>query len=142
MFALIAVNVAIVIRERPLVYVEGVKNMESRRDYDLQIPPVLRALTREHPGAPVLMNTSVHPEFVAFSGIPLRQTINESDREYLQAALAAPEKQASIVLAFEGDDVDRAVRAHPEGLRPVAHFAMKDQPAGTIYVSDTYAGGR
>jgi hypothetical protein len=141
-FALIAVNAVIVIRERPLVYVEGTKNMQSRREFDLQVPPVLRALTREHPGAPVLMNTSVHPEFVAFSGIPLRQTINESDREYLQAALAAPAKEAAIVVAFDGDDVDRAVRAHPEGLRPVAYFTMKGQPAGAIYVSDTYNGAR
>jgi hypothetical protein len=139
MFVLIAVNVAIMLRERPLVYVESTKNIESRRKYDLEIPAVLRAIAAERPGAPVLMNTSVHPEFVAFSGIPLRQTINESDREYLQAALAAPATHAAVVLAFEGDDVDRAVRAHPEGLRPVRHFAMKGQPAGTIYVSDTYA---
>jgi hypothetical protein len=136
---LIAVNAVVVIRERPLVYVEGTKNAASRRDYDREIPPVLRALAAQYPGAPVLMNTSVHPEFVAFSGIPLRQTINESDREYLQAALAAPAEQAAIVVAFAGDDVDRAVRAHPEGLRAVAHFAMKNQPSGTIYVSDTYA---
>jgi len=142
MFVLIAVNAVLLIRERPLVYVEGTKNLESRSQYDNEVPLVLRALARCYPGAPVLMNTSVHPEFVAFSGIPLRQTINESDREYLQAALAAPAKQAAIVVAFEGDDVDRAVRAHPEGLRPVAHFSMKWQPAGTIYVSDTYAGQR
>jgi len=135
---LIAVNAAIMIRERPLVYVEGTKNIESRRQYDVEIPPVLRALAARNPGAPVLMNTSVHPEFIAFSGITLRQTINESDREYLQAALAAPARHAAIVVAFKGDDIDRAVRAHPEGLRPIAHFAMKDQPAGTIYVSDTY----
>ncbi len=139
MFVVIAVNAGIVIRERPLVYMEGTKNIESRRQYDLEVPPVLRALAARHPGAPVLMNTSVHPEFVAFSGITLRQTINESDREYLQAALAAPARQAAIVVAFEGDDVDRAVHAHPEGLRPVAHFAMRYQPPGTIYVSDTYA---
>ena len=139
MFALIAVNTAILIRERPLVYVEGTKNAQSRRDYDREIPPVLRELAAQRPGAPVLMNTSVHPEFVAFSGITLRQTINESDREYLQAALEAPAKQAAVVLAFDGDDVDRAVKAHPEGLRAVQHFAMKGQPAGTIYVSDTYA---
>jgi len=138
MFLLIAINTGLVIRERPLVYVEGTKNLQSRREYDQQIPPVLRNLAAQRPGAPVLMNTSVHPEFVAFSGLPLRQTINESDREYLQAALAAPAEHAAVVLAFEGDDVDRAVRAHPEGLRAVAHFAMKGQPAGTIYVSDTY----
>ncbi len=138
MFGLIAANAAILIRERPLVYVEGTKNLEARRPYDIEIPPVLRELIAQHPGAPVLMNTSVHPEFVAFSGIRLRQTINESDREYLQAALAAPARQAAIVLAYAGDDVDRAVKAHPEGLREVAHFAAKDQPAITIYVSDTY----
>jgi len=139
MFALIAVNVAILLRERPLVYVESTKNIQSRYQYDIEIPAVLRALAAERPGAPVLMNTSVHPELVAFSGIPLRQTINESDREYLQAALAAPAAHAAVVLAFEGDDVDGAVRAHPEGLRVVRRFAMKGQPAGTIYVSDTYA---
>ena len=132
-------NAAVMVRERPLVYVEGTKNIEARRAYDIEIPPVLRALAAARPGAPVLMNTSVHPEFVAFSGIPLRQTINESDREFFQAALAAPAEHAAIVLAFEGDEVDRAVNAHPEGLRPVRHFATKWLPAGTIYVSDTYS---
>ena len=142
MLALMAANDVILIREHPLVYVEGTKNLAARIQYDVEIPPVLRALTSRRPGAPVLMNTSVHPEFVAFSGIPLRQTINESDREYLQAALAAPAARAAVVVAFDGDDIDRAVKAHPQGLRAVAHFAMKNQPAGTIYVSDTYAEGR
>jgi hypothetical protein len=86
------------------------------------------------------MNTSVHPEFVMFSGIPLRQTINESDREFYQAALAEPAKHAAVVLAFEGDDIDRAVRAHPEGLTLVRRFAAQWQPAGAIYVSDTLSG--
>ncbi len=138
-FLLLAANAVLVIRERPLVYVEGTKNIESRRTYDLEIPPVIRSLLASRQGAPVLMNTSVHPELVAFSGIPLRQTINESDRFIYPAALTAPARHAAIVLAFDGDDIDRAVRAHPEGLRTVRHFAMKDQPAGTIYVSDTYS---
>ena len=141
-FVLIAVNAAIVIREQPLVYVEGTKNLEARRQYDLDIPPLLRALLAQRPGAPVLMNTSVHPEFVAFSGIPLRQTINESDREYLQAALAAPATHAAIVLAYDGDDMDRAVKAHPEGLKAVRRFQIQGQPGITIYVSDTYGAGQ
>ena len=142
MFLLIAANAVILIREHPLCYVEGTKNLASRSDYDREIPPLLRALAAEHPGAPVLMNTSVHPEFVARSGFPLRQTINESDREYLQAALAAPAAQAAIVLAYDGDDVDRAVKAHPEGLTMVRRFQMKDQPGITIYVSGTYGSAR
>ena len=142
MFALIAINAVILIREHPLCYIEGTKNLASRRDYDAEIPPLLRALVARHAGAPVLMNTSVHPEFVARSGFPLRQSINESDREYLQAALAAPAAQAAIVLAYDGDDVDRAVKAHPEGLTMVRRFQMKDQPGITIYVSDTYGSAR
>ena len=119
---LIVVNAGEMLREHPLVYVESTKNIESRRAYDVEIPPVLREAIALHPAGAVLMNTSVHPEFVAFSGIPLRQTINESDREFYQAALASPATHAAVVLAFEGDDVDHAVHAHPEGLRAIRHF--------------------
>jgi hypothetical protein len=139
--AVIAVNAAVVVRERPLVYVESTKNVESRRVYDAEVPEAVRAALAAHPTGAVLMNTSVHPEFVAFSGIPLRQTINESDREYYQAALAAPATHAAIVLAFEGDEIDQAVRAHPEGLTLVRRFNAKYQPAGAIYVSDTSPSG-
>jgi hypothetical protein len=135
--AVIVLNAAVVVHERPLVYVEGTKNIESRRVYDAEVPQAMRALLAARPGGAVLMNTSVHPEFVAFSGIPLRQTINESDREYYQAALAAPATHAAIVLAFEGDEIDQAVRAHPEGLTLVRRFSAQFAPPGAIYVSDT-----
>jgi hypothetical protein len=127
------------LRERPLVYVEGTKNIESRRAYDLQIPPVMRSLLQDRPAGEVLMNTSVYPELVAFTGIPLRQTINESDKEFYEAALAAPASQAAVVLAFDGDDIDRAVKAHPEGLTVVRHFVTPGQPPGTVYVAGASA---
>ena len=40
-----------------------------------------------------------------------------------------------LVLAFDGDEVDQAVKAHPEGLRRCARFSAKGQPDGTLYVS-------
>jgi hypothetical protein len=107
-----------------------------RRTYDELIPPVLRALLAEHPGSGVLMDTSVYPELVAFTGIPLRQTINESDLTIYSDALAAPAAHAAIVLAFDGDQIDRAVKAHPEGLQELYRFRTSGQPAGTIYTSD------
>jgi len=85
----------------------------------------------------VLMITSVYPEIVAQTGIPLRQTINESDLEIYRNALTAPAAHAALVVAFDGDDVDRAVKAHPEGLTAVRRFNTRGQPAGTIYVSGT-----
>jgi hypothetical protein len=142
LFLAVALNAVQMVRERPLVYVEGTKNIEARRPYDQQIPPVLRGLEAERPGSVILMNTSVFPEIVALTGIPLRQTINESDLEIFSEALSAPAAHASIVVAFDGDQIDRAVKAHPEGLTAVRRFATPGEPAGTIYVSGTHSGAK
>jgi hypothetical protein len=125
------------LRERPLVYVESTKNIESRRPYENQIPPALRTLLAQRPGAVILMETSVDPQLVALTGIPLRQTINESDLEIYKAALAAPAAHAGLVLAFDGDEIDRAVQAHPAGLTALRRFTAAGQPSATIYISDS-----
>jgi hypothetical protein len=137
LFALVGLNAWRMMREGPLVYVEGTKNIEARRAYERDIPPVLRALLATRRGGEVLMITSVYPEIVALTGVPLKQTINESDKEFYRAALAAPAAHAALVLAFDGDEVDQAVHSHPLGLTAVRHFATPGQPPGTIYISDT-----
>ena len=138
MAVLVAANAWTMVCERPLVYVEGTKNIAARLPFDRNIPPLLRGLTAQRPGAPVLMNTSVYPELIAFTGIPLRQTINESDQFIYRDALAAPATHAAIIVAFDGDEIDQAVKAHPEGLRAVGRFTAKGQPSATIYISDTW----
>jgi len=137
LLALIALNAAKMIRERPLVYVEGIKNIQAHRPYQTEIPPVLRSLLAGHPGAVLLMDTSVDPEIVALTGIPLRQTINEADLEIFTDALAAPASHAAIIFALDGDEIDRAVHEHPAGLRIYQRFTAPGQPTATLYVSDT-----
>jgi hypothetical protein len=137
LFALVALNACLMLRERPLIYVEGTKNIQAHRPYEMQIPPVLRALLAGRPGGVILMDTSVDPEIVALTGIPLRQTINESDLDLYRDALAAPSAHAAIVLALDGDEVDRAVHAHPAGLIAYRRFSAPGQPSATIYVSGT-----
>jgi hypothetical protein len=139
LYAVVTLNAWSVLQADPLTYVEGVKNIQSRSQFETEIPPLLRSLVALHPGGQVLMNTSVYPNLVAFTGIPLRKTINEGDREFLNAALEAPASHAAIVVASDGDQVDRAVRAHPAGLHTVARFTMPDQKPITVYVSDTPA---
>jgi hypothetical protein len=41
------------------------------------------------------------------------------------------------VLAFDGDEIDRAVKAHPMGLMVVRRFSTPGEPAGTLYISVT-----
>lgn len=138
LFLALGVNALKMVRERPLTYVEGIKNIDSRRQFEEQIPPALRALLAERPGSTVLMGTSVYPNLVSFTGIPLKQTINESDLWIWDEALKAPAAHAAIVLAFDGDDIDRAVKAHPEGLREVGRFTASRQAPGTLYVTDSF----
>ena len=128
LYAIVAMNAWAVLRDHPLTYVEGTKNIESRRAFEVEIPPVLRSLLATRPGGVVLMETSVYPNLVAFSGIPLRQTINESDKEYYSAALAAPATHAAIVLAFDGDEIDQAVKAHPAGLELIRDLSSRTEP--------------
>jgi hypothetical protein len=135
LFVVAILNAVEMVRERPLVYVEGTKNVASRRSFELEIPPALRALLAERPGATVLMGTSVYPSLVALTGIPFRQTINESDLYIYYEALTAPAAHAAIVLAFDGDEIDTAVKAHPEGLTAVGRFHQAGQASATLYVS-------
>ena len=134
---MVAFNAWQVVRQRPLTYIEGTKNIDSRLPFEQQIPPSLRGLLATRPGGLVLMETSVYPQLVALTGIPLRQTINESDKQFYTAALAAPATHAAIVLAFDGDEIDNAVRAHPAGLIFVRRFSAPGQASATVYVSDT-----
>jgi hypothetical protein len=50
LFALIVVNAALMVREHPLTYVEGIKNIEARRQFEVEIPQALRAELISHPG--------------------------------------------------------------------------------------------
>lgn len=137
LLALCLISSVQMLREGPLVFIEGTKNAQAHRPYELAIPPVLRSLLATRPGAPLLVITSVDPEIIARTGIPLRQTINESDLWLYDAALAAPASHGAIILAFDGDDIDRAVHAHPEHLNVVQRFTAPWQPTATIYASDS-----
>jgi hypothetical protein len=137
LFGLVTLNALQMLREGPPVYVEGTRNIAAHRPYEQEIPPVLRDVLKSHPGAVILMDTSVDPEIVALTGIPLRQTINESDLQVYRDALADPASHAAIVLAYDGDEIDAAVKAHPAGLAVYRHFSSPFQPAVTLYVSGT-----
>ncbi len=65
------------------------------------------------------------------AGIPLRQTVNESDYDSWKAALDAPAAHAAYVIAIAGDPVSKAVAAHPEGLTELSVLCTTGQPLRT-----------
>jgi hypothetical protein len=138
LIALAGINVLAILRAHPVVYVESTKNTDARRPYDDAIPPALHSLLAHDSRAPVLMNTSFYPEIVAFTGIPLRQTINESDLEIYRSALASPASRAAIVVAFDGDEIDTALKTHLADFTLMNSFSAKGQPSAAIYVSNNW----
>ncbi len=142
LIALQMVNAAEMVREGPLTLVEAQKNTAARGYYNSVIPEALARLHQADPNGLVLMNTSMYPDFIPHAGMTYRQTINESDKEYYWAALGYPAAHADIVLAFAGDEVDNAVKAHPEHLVVYRRFHSPnkgwDQPDATLYVTDTF----
>ncbi|HVN93845.1 MAG TPA: hypothetical protein VMT38_09115 [Terracidiphilus sp.] len=138
LFALGAVNVVALLQSRPIVYVESTKNADARRPYDNSIPTALRSLLTLDPHATILMNTSIYPEIVSFTGIPLRQTINEGDLGIYDAALVEPAAHAAIVVTFEGDQIDAAVKAHRADFTLIGDYSAKNQPSAAIYASNNW----
>ncbi len=128
-------NVGQMIAQRPLVYVEATRNFAARGTYTQTLATALARLHTLDPAALVLVDTSDFPTIIPRAGLTYRQTLNESDKQYFCAALAAPAASVGIVLAFDQDEVARAVRAHPENLRLVARFGAPGQPASALYVS-------
>jgi len=139
---LLIANSLQMLREHPLTYVEAQKNTAARGYYNTLIPAALTHLHQLDPSGEILTNTSMYPSFIPNAGLTYRQTINESDKQFYWAALDYPAAHASIVLAFAGDDIDKAVQAHPEHLRVYRRFHSPnqgwDQADATLYVTDTF----
>jgi hypothetical protein len=122
--------------DTPLVLKEALVNSTTRVPYEQNLALVLEDLP---PGATILMQESNHIGALEDAGIPLRQTINESDYDSWHAALQAPAEHAAYIVAFEGDAVSKAVEEHPEGLQELTILCGTGQPCARVYQSESYA---
>jgi hypothetical protein len=66
--------------------------------------------------------------------------VNESDYDSFHAALADPAAHAQYVVAFEGDDVSKAVAARPEGLEELTILCGTGQGCARVYRSTKFEG--
>jgi hypothetical protein len=121
--------------DTPLVLKEALVNSTTRVPFEQNLALVLEDLP---PGAAILMQESDHIGALEDAGIPLRQTINESDYDSWHAALQAPAEHAAYVVALEGDAVAKAVEEHPEGLQELTILCGTGQPCARVYQSEQF----
>jgi hypothetical protein len=123
----------------PLVLKEALVNSTTRVPFERNLALVLEDLPQ---GAPILIEESDHIGALQDAGIPLRQTINESDYDSWHAALEAPAEHAAFVVSFEGDAVWKAVEEHPEGLQELTIVCGTGQPCARVYQSERFRAAR
>jgi hypothetical protein len=128
-------STTLAIYEPPLVLKEALVNATTRVPFEQNLALVLEEFP---PGSPILMQESDHIGAFQDAGIPLRQTLNESDYDSWHAALEDPADHAAYVVAMEGDAVAKAVAEHPDGLQELSILCTTGQPCARIYQSERF----
>jgi len=88
----------------------------------------------------LMMNTGTHVGALQFADVHLKRTVNESTFIAWDAARSAPAAVVDFVIAWDNDDVARAVRQNPRGLQMVTQMKFGDITA-SIYRSE-WRGGK
>ena len=135
LLALAALNAVGMMYHTPLVLKEGMVNSATRMAFEKSLAEQLHLLPQ---GVPILMSTNDHVGALQVAGIPLHQTLNDSDYDSWMAALKAPADHAAYVIAMAGDPVSKAVTAHPEGLTELTVLCTTGQACARIYKSDRF----
>jgi len=117
----------------PLVLKEALVTSATRVPFERDVALALEELP---PGAPILMQESDHIGALQDAGIPLKQTINETDYDSWYAALQDPAGHSAYVVAFDGDAVARAVAAHPKGLEELSILCGTGQGCARVYQAE------
>ncbi|MBS1821927.1 MAG: glycosyltransferase family 39 protein [Acidobacteria bacterium] len=132
---LVAGNAIAMMYRVPLVLKEAMVNSTTRVAFEAALARELRSFPQ---GVPILMYNSDHVGALQQAGIPLRQTLSESDYDSWKAALAAPAVHAAYVVAIDGDPVTSAVKEHPQGLTELTVLCTTGQACARVYRSDRF----
>lgn len=118
--------------KKPICLREALANGQARMFFDQAVAAELEKLPDT---ATLMMYCGGHPGALQDAGIPFRRVLNEGNHPQWALGLADPAHAADYVIAFEGDDVARAVRLFPQGLRSIVIVSTPGQPRVAIYRS-------
>ena len=138
MLLAIALNTMLMLHATPLVLKEAMVNSRGRLSEDEPLAKILEGLT---PGAKIVMDSGYHVGAFEMAGIPLRQTIGPGDYYLWRDALAKPASVAPYVISSAGDDLSKAIAAHPEGLTELEILCATGEKCLRIYQSSYFAVG-
>jgi hypothetical protein len=122
----------------PPVLKEGMVNATTRVSLEHSIALKLEEMPMN---VPVMMEVSAHVGAVQTAGRSLQSMVTENEGQSWQRALKDPAHNAAFVIAIAGDDVAKAVEAHPEGLHEIVVICTTGQPCARVYESQVWSPG-
>jgi hypothetical protein len=122
----------------PICLREALVNSKGRIALETQLATWLKRLPAN---STLLMYLGEHPGALQHAGIPLKRVINEGDHRVWkhptdpdgmwERAIAAPERFASYVIAFEGDPVFAATQGR--GFKELVEIEATGQPRVVVF---------
>jgi hypothetical protein len=128
--AMLVGSYAFIWKSTPITLREARANSATRTAFQKRLSGELLKLP---PSSTIMMYTGDHVGALQRSGIHLKRTVNETILHTWERALTVPAEAADYVVAIEGDQVWRAVEAHPAGLQELARISSPNQPLAVIY---------
>ena len=129
---LVTISYVSVWSHSPICLREAQVNGKARSELTEQLAAQLGKLPLN---STLMMSGGWFPGALQQAGIHFARVLRESNHPEWDIALSHPAGAADYIIAFEGDDVYRAVRLFPNGLRLVATVETPTQPKAFIYQS-------
>jgi len=137
---LVGISYFLVVRSEPLCFTEAWVNSRTKLALEASVSRIVSGFP---PSTRYLMYVGDHVGVFQQAGVPLLQVVNEgnhrpwkkpSDPEGLwERALADPAKYADVVIAYDGDAVDREVEKKDLTLFTEIHTT--GQPPARVYLT-------
>jgi hypothetical protein len=128
--ALVAGSYAVMLREGPICLAEAKIVGLPHEAMDENVARVRRSLP---PSATLMMDLTRVPGAVQRAGIHFRRVLHQGHYGAWQRGLEQPAAAADYLIAVAGDQVDEAVRRHPQGLSLIATVDTPSMPTVLIY---------
>ncbi|HWZ46157.1 MAG TPA: hypothetical protein VNW97_21980 [Candidatus Saccharimonadales bacterium] len=119
-----------VLRDGPICLGEAQANGAPRQALDINVGRALRPLP---PAATFMLDLRMRSGVALQAGIQFKRIVHPGMYAAWKQSIAHPSAAADYVIAVDGDEVDQAVRAHPQGLELIATVDTPGQPRAFIY---------
>lgn len=130
-FALmVAISYGLILHDGPICLGEAQVNGGPRQTLDISMARALAALP---PDATLMIDLRMRSGAALQAGIHFRRILHPGMYQAWKDGLAHPSRAANYVIAVAGDELDQAVRAHPEGLELIATVDTPGQPRAFLY---------